>query len=277
MSGGMIVLAVVAVLILMGLGHRVLDRLRLSDKAALAILVAIVVSTIFIPNIELTKTVSFNVGGFIIPMGLAIYLFIKAGTGKEKVRSIIGAVGAGIAIYLVQRYVLPAEPDKLPIDPNYVYPVVGAIIAYALGRSRRAAFIAGVVGVAISDLIQLILNNINNLPVPTRFGGAGGVDTTVLTGILAVLLAEIFGEARERLQGGTEKKHMNFDKGQFVSSLGEHQPENRNQLEIENQLETQDQQENQNYAGNIINIDNLNDVQSGIKLDENRGDSDEEK
>ncbi|QUH20936.1 DUF1614 domain-containing protein [Alkaliphilus sp. B6464] len=241
MSGGMILLVVVAVLTLMGLGHRVLDRLRLSDKAALAILIAIVVSTIFIPDIDITNRVSINIGGFVIPMGLAIYLFIKAETGKEKARSIIGALAAGVAIYLVQRYLLPAEPEKLPIDPNYVYPIVGAIIAYALGRSRRGAFIAGVVGVVISDLIQLILNNINNIPAPTRFGGAGGVDTTVITGILAVLIAEIVGETREKLQGGTEKKRLHFDKGHFVSSLGE------NEKRIE------------------------------IKTDETRGDKDEEK
>ncbi|MBU5677314.1 DUF1614 domain-containing protein [Alkaliphilus sp. MSJ-5] len=241
MSGGMILLVVVAVLILMGLGHRVLDRLRLSDKSALAILIAIVVSTIFIPDIDITNRVSINIGGFVIPMGLAIYLFIKAETGKEKARSIIGALAAGVAIYLVQRYVLPAEPENLPIDPNYVYPIVGAIIAYALGRSRRGAFIAGVVGVVISDLIQLILNNINNIPAPTRFGGAGGVDTTVITGILAVLIAEIVGETREKLQGGTEKKRLHFDKGHFVSSLGE------NEKRIE------------------------------IKSDETRGDKDEEK
>ncbi len=193
MSIGMILLVVVTILILMGLGHRVLDKLRLNDKAALAILIAIVLSTIFIPNIKISKNVSFNIGGFIIPVGLAIYLFIKADTRKEKARSIIGAIVAGIAIYLVQRYVLPAEPENLPIDPNYVYPVIGAIIAYALGRSRRGAFIAGVVGVVISDLIQLILNNINNLPVPTHFGGAGGVDTIVITGILALIMAEVFG------------------------------------------------------------------------------------
>ena len=118
---------------------------------------------------------------------------------------------------------MPADPENIPIDPDLVYPVVGSIAAYTLGRSRRGAFIAGVVGVVISDLIQLILNNINNLSVPTNFGGAGGVDTTVITGILAVLIAEIFGETREKLQGGTEKKHMDFDKGHFVSTLGENQ------------------------------------------------------
>jgi len=226
MSGGMILLVVITVLILMGLGHRVLDRLRLTDKSALAILIAIVVSTIFIPDIDITNRVSINIGGFVIPMGLAIYLFIKAETGKEKTRALIGALVAGIAIYLVQVYVLPDEPETMAIDPNYVYPIIGAIIAYVLGRSRRGAFIAGVVGVVISDLIQLILNNINNIPTPTRFGGAGGVDTTVITGVLAVLIAEIVGETRERLQGGTEKKRLHFDKGHFVSSLGENEKEN---------------------------------------------------
>jgi len=241
MSGGMILLVVITVLILMGLGHRVLDRLRLTDKSALAILIAIVVSTIFIPDIDITNRVSINIGGFVIPMGLAIYLFIKAETGKEKTRAIIGAIVAGVAIYVVQRYVLPAEPETMPIDPNYVYPIIGAIIAYVLGRSRRGAFIAGVVGVVISDIIQLILNNINNIPAPTRFGGAGAVDTTVMAGILAVLIAEIVGETRERLQGGTAKKRLHFDKGHFVSTLGE------NEKECE------------------------------IKLDKTRGDEDEEK
>lgn len=242
MSGGMILLIIVTILVLAGLGHRVLDRLRLSDQSALAILVAIIISTIFIPNIKLTNNISFNVGGFLIPVGLAVYLFIKAETEKEKFRSIIGAVVAGIAIYLVQRFVLPAEPENLPIDPNLVYPVVGAIIAYALGRSRRGAFIAGVIGVVISDLIQLILNSINNIPAPTNFGGAGGVDTTVITGILAVLMAEIFGEAREKLQGGTEQKHADFDKGHFVSTLGENQEKDEISTNGEINIESETEQ-----------------------------------
>lgn len=238
MSGGMIVLAIVTLLVLMGLGHRVLDRLRLSDKTALAILIAIIISTIFIPNIELTDNISFNIGGFIIPMGLAIYLFVKADTRKEKIRSIIGALVAGIVIYLVQRYVMPAEPENMPIDPNYVYPIIGAIIAYVLGRSRRGAFIAGVVGIVISDLIQLILNSINNIPAPTRFGGAGGVDTTVLTGLLAVIMAEVFGEAREKIQGGTDKKDMSFEDGHFVSALGDAKKGKVNEKSTNNLYET---------------------------------------
>lgn len=218
---GMILLIIVSILIFAGLAERVLDRLRLSDKTAIAIIIAIVVSTIFIPDINLTENVSINIGGFVIPVGLAIYLFIKADTGKERWRAVIAAIVAGAAIYLIQRYVLPAEPEAQNIDPNYVYPIVAAVIAYVIGRSRRGAFIAGVMGVVISDLIQMVSNIINNIPSPTRFGGAGGVDTTVIAGVLAVLLAEIVGETRERLQGGTAKKRLHFDKGHFVSTLGE--------------------------------------------------------
>ncbi|SES64956.1 Uncharacterized membrane protein [Natronincola peptidivorans] len=221
MSIGMILLIIVSILIFAGLAERVLDRLRLSDKAAIAIIIAIVVSTIFIPDISITENVSFNIGGFVIPMALAIYLFIKADTSKEKIRAVVAAVVAGGVIYGTQRFILPAEPEAQNIDPNYVYAILAAIVAYVLGRSRRGAFIAGVVGVVISDLIQMIINNINNIPAPTRFGGAGGVDTTVIAGVLAVLLAEIVGEARERLQGGTAKKNMHYEKGHFASTLGE--------------------------------------------------------
>ena len=53
-----------------------------------------------------------------------------------------------------------------------------------------------------------------------RLGSAGAVDTVVISGFLAVLLAEVVGELRERLQGGTEKKHMRFDHAEFTSAIG---------------------------------------------------------
>ncbi|MBM7614572.1 DUF1614 domain-containing protein [Alkaliphilus hydrothermalis] len=225
MSIGMIFLVGISVLIFMGLAERVLDRLRLSDKAAILIIIAIIISTVFIPNIELTDKVSINIGGFVIPLALAIYLFVKAETGKEKLRAVIAALVSGGIIYSVQHWVLPAEPEAMTIDPNYVYALLGGLTAYIIGRSRRAAFIAGVVGVIIADVIQMVINAYTNIPSPTRFGGAGGVDTTVIAGILAVLIAEIVGETRERLQGGTAKKRLHFDKGHFVSTLGQEETE----------------------------------------------------
>ncbi len=218
---GMIILIIVSILIFMGLAHRVLDRLRLNDKTALAIIIAIVLSSIFIPDINLTQNLSINVGGFIIPAALAIYLFIMADTKKEKGRALIATLVAGLTIYLAQRYILPAEPEAQFIEPNYVYAILAAIIAYVLGRSRRGAFIAGVMGVVLSDIVQGLINWINNNPTPVRLGGAGGADTTIIAGVLAVILAEIVGETREKIRGGTDRKDMRFDKGHFVSGLGE--------------------------------------------------------
>ncbi|NLM04592.1 MAG: DUF1614 domain-containing protein [Clostridiales bacterium] len=217
MTIGMIFLIVVSILIFTGLAQRVLDRMRLNDMTALGIIIAIILATIFIPNINITENFSINIGGFVIPMGLAIYLFIKADTNKEKWRAIIASITTGIIIYILQRYILPAEPEAQYIEPNYVYAISAAVVAYLMGRSRRNAFIAGVVGVVISDLIQAIINFINDIPAPTDLGGAGAVDTTLIAGILAVIIAEVVGETRERLQGGTDKKHMKFEGGEFVS------------------------------------------------------------
>lgn len=86
MSVGLTLLVVTGILFLFGLGHNILDRMRLNDKAALFFMAGILVGS-FIPNIPLGNRVSINIGGAIIPLVLAIYVFSKAGTTKERIRS----------------------------------------------------------------------------------------------------------------------------------------------------------------------------------------------
>jgi len=214
MSLGLTLLVVVGILFLFGIGHNVLDRMGLSDKSALLFMVGILVGSL-VPNIPLGRRLSINIGGAIIPLILAIYVFTKAGTGKEKVRSIAASILAAIGVFVASR-LLPHEPETMLIDPNYVYGIIAGIIAYLFGRSRRASFIAGIVGVLLADIAQGVINYMNNLPTPVRLGGAGAVDAVVISGFLAVILAEIVGEIRERIQGGTEKKNMGYDKGEFI-------------------------------------------------------------
>ncbi|MBC7335065.1 MAG: hypothetical protein H5U01_02165, partial [Clostridia bacterium] len=81
---GMIALLVVAVLIYLGLAQRVLDRLYLGDSAALIIVAAMALgSFIDIPLARGRLDVSVNVGGGLIPLGLAVYVLARAGSGKE--------------------------------------------------------------------------------------------------------------------------------------------------------------------------------------------------
>lgn len=203
MSIGMILLIVVAVLTLFGLTQRVFDRMKLNDKMALVFVAAMFVGGI-IPDIQITDNISFNIGGALIPLALCVYLFVKSERAVEKWRSIIASIVTGGAVYGLLR-VLPAEPESIVFDPNYVCGVAAAIIAYVLGRSRRCAFIAAVVGSLLSSIINAIVQAAQGLPYTLALGGGGFFDTVVLSGILAVVICEVVGEIWERAVKSREK------------------------------------------------------------------------
>lgn len=199
MSLGLILLMIVAVLILFGVAQRVLDRMRLTDRQALFVVAAIFVGG-FIPDITV-GAVSFNIGGALIPFILCIYLLVRAGTGKERLRAIVASVLTAVAVYFLGRF-LPNEPEQIGFDPNYLYGIVGGAIAYLLGRSRRASFIAGVLGVLFADIAVGVVNWTNGIDQVLHLGSAGAMDVIVLSGLLATLLSELIGELLERMQTG---------------------------------------------------------------------------
>lgn len=208
MSLGIILLVLATLAILFGLAEQVLDRLYLNDKQALLVIGAMVVgSFIEIPLYRGTPGVSVNLGGAIIPLGLAVYVLARAGTAKEVARGIIGAVVAGLAIYGVNK-LYDFDTYVGFLDPQYLWGILAGVIAYVIGRSRRLAFIGGVVGVILADIGHVIETFAQRLPAPSQIGGGGIFDTVVIAALIGVLLAEIIGETRERLQGGaaTEKR-----------------------------------------------------------------------
>lgn len=196
MSIGMVVLTVAAVLVFFGVAQRVLDRMHLTDRMALLLIGAMFVGTL-LPNVDMGM-VSVNVGGCVIPLGVCVYLFIRADSGKERLRAAIGAVLTGAAVYALSVF-LPDEPERMWIEPNLLYGLAGGIIAWLLGRSRRAAFICGVMGVLLADVATAVVNWHGGLRQQLVLGGAGIGDTAVISGILAVLLAELVGEIAERI------------------------------------------------------------------------------
>ena len=219
---GTIILVVLSLLVYFGLAHRLLDRMRLSDKGALTVLIALIVgSFIDIPLARGNVDVSLNLGGAVVPVALAIYLLYKAGTTKELTRSIIATVVTSGVIFLLGSVLMKGDPGEriALIDPLYVYPLVGGLTAYIIGRSRRAAFVAATLGVLSQDFIQLLWLNTNAVSGTVNIGGAGVFDSIVIAGLVAILLAELIGETRERLQGGPVAeghdpellKHLNSD------------------------------------------------------------------
>lgn len=236
---GLVALLVVAVLIYFGIAQRVLDRMRLSDKAALAIVGALIVgSYIEIPLPLRGVDTSINVGGAIVPVAVAVYLLYKAGTGKELVRALLATAAVALSIYAVNRYLLPGDPWQTGadfLDPIFVYPVIAGLIAYLIGRSRRSAFVAATMGVLILDIVDYIQLVSRGIPGTVAIGGAGIFDVTVLSGIIAVLFAEVIGETRERLQGGPESKGRPRELIKGLSDIGE--PAKKPDLQQENRDE----------------------------------------
>lgn len=202
---GIVLLVVVSILIFLGLAHRVLDRLYLSDRGGLLFIGALIVGSFIDIPIWRNPSVTVNVGGAVLPLFLAIYVLSKAGSGKEWVRSVIGIVVTTAVLYGVNKF-YKFDTDRGFIDPQYLWAIIAGIVAYIAGRSRRLAFIIATLGVLAMDVAHAIEVGRAGVNVPTKIGGAGAFDTIVIAGILAVLLAEIIGESREAMQGGPARE-----------------------------------------------------------------------
>lgn len=215
MSIGLILLIIVGLLVTFGVAQRVLDKLRLTDRQALLFVGLLFVGGL-IPDIPITPLLSVNVGGALAPLGLCVYLLVKAGSAREVVRALLASVITGAAIHLVGEW-MPAEPEQIVIDPNYLFGLIGGAVACLFGRSRRGAFVAGVLGSMIAAFWDAIEVWKQGIQQALSLGGAGLLDTIIISGLAAVLLAELVGEVIERMSRGTRRDEERvFEDGNFV-------------------------------------------------------------
>jgi len=96
---GVFLVVAVFLLIYFGLAHRVLDRLYLSDKAALLLGAMILGSFINIPLSSGRVVSSLNVGGALLPLGLAVYILYRAGTAWEIWRAILSGIATAAVLF----------------------------------------------------------------------------------------------------------------------------------------------------------------------------------
>lgn len=195
MSAGTMLLTIAAVLVFCGLTQRVLDRMHLTDRMALLLIGLMLLGTL-LPNITLGP-VAVNLGGAVIPLGVCVYLFIKADEPVERWRSLLGTVLTAAGVYALSR-LLPAEAEALLVDPMWLYGLTGGLIAWLLGRSRRGAFICGTAGVILADTASYVVAAMQGYQAQLVLGGAGIADAVVISGVGAVLLCELVGETVER-------------------------------------------------------------------------------
>lgn len=174
--------------------QRILDRMRLTDLQAMAVLLIALVGTfIDIPLIRNGITVTLNPGGLML-LAIAVYVTLKADTLWEKLRVLFTALGTAVGMY----YLPLAFPSEPGLDLLYLNGVIAGLIAYLLGRSRRAAFAGAVFAVFLLDLLDFTHLVRYGAFAWWSFGGAGLFDSMVVAGFTGALIAEVIGEIRER-------------------------------------------------------------------------------
>lgn len=207
MSVSLWIIWIVILLIMFGVGQRILDDLRLSDKWALVILVLICIGLV-IPPIWIGEYFCFSIGGFLIPLALSIYLLISCGK-RDLIRTLIATILIGGIIYGLE-WILPADPEEVLIDNMYIYGIVSGIVAYCLGRSRRNAFVSCLFGITLAELVQWIINLSSGAKSILGLGVGGAFSTYIVAIIISVALSEFLGRAFESAYGDKEKKEYNY-------------------------------------------------------------------
>lgn len=202
---GLVLILIAGVLIFLGIGQRVLDRMRLTDTQALVILGVMLLGA-FLPEVRLGRAVSLDLGGALVPLGIAVYLIASAGTKTEKWRAVSAMLVTAGLVYAADK-LIPSDPGRvrfpIPLDATLLPGIIAGVVAYLFGRSRRSAFIAGTMGVILVDVINVMENAFRRVPGAfNAIGGAGVFDASIVAGFIAVFLAEVVGEGREFLRGG---------------------------------------------------------------------------
>jgi uncharacterized membrane protein len=133
--------------------------------------------------------VAVNVGGCVIPVGLAIYEMVGLATQAGALAAIAGAAGVNIAVcYIVAR---PVEGVGITMPAMVPALVACGRMAFLLAPTiaTPVAFVAGVAGPLIgADLLHL--RDVERIASGmVSIGGAGTFDGILLTGILALYLA----------------------------------------------------------------------------------------
>ena len=139
-----------------------------------------------------------NVGGAVIPFLLSLHLLFRHG---DFLRNVLATALVALVVHRMAR-LLPGVGIAIP---TFLPPVFAALFATLLSRRHAAsvAYIAGSMGTLIgADLLNL--NRIRGLGAPVAsIGGAGKYDAIFVTGLIAVLLAGLWGSRAPSARSGT--------------------------------------------------------------------------
>ena len=133
--------------------------------------------------------IAVNLGGCVIPTGLALYELVRLGASGAA-----PLAAAGFATFInciVCYWIAWPMPGIGIVMPGFVPPVVAALLAMLLSpeNAPAVAFVAGVAGPLIGADLFHLRDFVRSGAGMASIGGAGTFDGIVLSGIVAAYLA----------------------------------------------------------------------------------------
>ncbi len=137
--------------------------------------------------------IAVNIGGAVIPTVLSLYLTFK--------NKLYGQSLVSIAVVMVLVYFMAHPVKGVGIAvPTFIPPIAATAVAliFSSKYAPALAYICGTMGTLLgADILHL--GDIHGLGAPVAsIGGAGTFDGIFVTGILAVLLASVMTEKKEK-------------------------------------------------------------------------------
>jgi uncharacterized membrane protein len=134
--------------------------------------------------------IAVNVGGAVIPVLLSLYLLARS---RQWGAGLLATAVVAMVCYLLAHPI----PGIGIAEPVFVPALATVVTAFALSRRQPAvlAYVGGSLGTLIgADLLNL--DKVGGLGAPVAsIGGAGTFDGIFVIGILAVLIASLWGRA----------------------------------------------------------------------------------
>lgn len=192
MPWGISIIAVMAVLLLFGVGEKTAKRLALNKTLGILLLLVTAVG-LLIPDITLGNALVINLGGFVFPLIIAVYIFAKARPG-EIGHGLICALAVCL-VMLAASYFISPVPAGIISEPGLLYGVIAGITAFIAGFNSVSALGGLLAGLILWDVsLGLIYRFYYTLNVPVELGMYSFGDTLALAFIICAFLASVIAE-----------------------------------------------------------------------------------
>ncbi len=137
-------------------------------------------------------------------------MLVSCGWSRDLLRAFIGTILVAGIVYGLDWILPSATAEEVIVDNTFVYGIVAGIVAYALGRSRRNAFVCAVFGISLAQIIQWIINWCLDTPTVLGLGVGGAFGTYVIAILISVGLCEFLGRAFTCAKSDEQKKEFNY-------------------------------------------------------------------